>query len=43
MLETLGDLVALNREAFITAIGQLLDDTALVKLDYLYRLFAVVD
>ena len=43
MLEALGDLKALNGEAFVAAVGQLLDDAALVEFDDANRLFTVVD
>ena len=43
MLEALGNLVALNREALVTAVGQLLDDAALVELDNSDGLLSVVD
>ena len=43
MLEALGNLVALNGEALVTAVGQLLDDATLVELDNADGLLSVVD
>ena len=43
VLEALWDLEALNREALVAAVGQLLDDAALVEFEYAYRLFTVVN
>ena len=43
MLEALWDLEALNREALVAAVGQLLDDAALVEFDDANWLFTVVD
>ena len=42
MLEALGDFVALNWEAFVTAVSQLLDDATLIELDDTDRLFPIV-
>ena len=43
MFEALWDFVTLHRESLITAVGKLLDNAALVKLDDADGLLPVVD
>ena len=43
MLEALWDFVTLHRESLITAVGKLLDNAALIKLDDADGLLPVVD